>query len=87
MDLFFSLYIGGVIVGVMNIEKEKNLSVNDLFSLLSWPAYAIIVLVQMVSRNSGVIFKKASYVWNGLTSVWNGLTIVWDWVVTRFKKK
>ncbi len=80
MNLLLSAYLGGVVVGLLEAKKDGNLSVNDLFSLLSWPVYAIIVLVQVVYTNSGTILSKAS-------SLWRGLTIIWDWVVTRFKKK
>jgi hypothetical protein len=79
MNFLFGVYIGGVIVRLLGKGEEK-MSVNDVFSLLSWPMYAIIVLVQVVYTNSGAILSKAK-------SLWNGLTIVWDWVVTRFKKK
>jgi len=79
MNLLLSAYLGGVVVGLLDAKKSGILSINDLFSLLSWPVYAIIVVVQMVYTNSGTILSKAS-------SLWNGLTILWDWVVTRFKK-
>ena len=80
MNLLLSMYVGGVVVGFLNAKKAGKLSVNDLFSLLSWPVYAIIVLVQMIYTNSGIIFSKSK-------ALWYGLTILWDWVITRLKKK
>ncbi len=80
MNLLLSAYLGGVIVGLLEGKKNEKLSMNDIFSLLSWPVYAIIVLVQMFYTNSEAIFSK-------LNSVWASCMLLLDWVVTKIKRK